>query len=59
MGKTSLVRGFVESLFDASYHKTVGVKIDKKLHVPMNSAVALLPKGITQPPSMTIECSLK
>jgi small GTP-binding protein len=31
VGKTSLVRRFVESLFDESYHTTVGVKIDKKL----------------------------
>ena len=30
-GKTSLVRRFVESLFDERYHTTVGVKIDKKL----------------------------
>ena len=30
-GKTSLVRRFVESLFDERYHTTVGVKIDKKV----------------------------
>lgn len=30
VGKTSLVRRFVDSLFDERYHTTVGVKIDKK-----------------------------
>jgi small GTP-binding protein len=30
VGKTSLVRRFVESLFDESYQSTIGVKIDKK-----------------------------
>lgn len=30
VGKTSLVRRFVESLFDDKYLSTVGVKIDKK-----------------------------
>jgi small GTP-binding protein len=31
VGKTSLVRRFVESIFDERYQTTVGVKIDKKL----------------------------
>lgn len=31
VGKTSLVRRFVESIFSDAYHTTVGVKIDKKL----------------------------
>ncbi len=31
VGKTSLVRRFVESIFSETYHTTVGVKIDKKL----------------------------
>jgi len=31
VGKTSLVRRFVESLFDEGYLTTIGVKIDKKL----------------------------
>jgi small GTP-binding protein len=31
VGKTSLVRRFVESLFDDAYLTTIGVKIDKKL----------------------------
>jgi small GTP-binding protein len=30
VGKTSLVRRFVESVFSETYHTTVGVKIDKK-----------------------------
>jgi small GTP-binding protein len=34
VGKTSLVRRFVASLFDEKYHATLGVKIDKKpVHV--------------------------
>jgi small GTP-binding protein len=31
VGKTSLVRRFVESIFSDTYHTTVGVKIDKKV----------------------------
>lgn len=31
VGKTSLVRRFVESLFDDTYLSTIGVKVDKKL----------------------------
>jgi len=31
VGKTSLIRRFVESIFSETYHTTVGVKIDKKL----------------------------
>jgi small GTP-binding protein len=31
VGKTSLVRRFVESLFDEKYLTTIGVKVDKKL----------------------------
>jgi small GTP-binding protein len=31
VGKTSLVRRFVESLFEESYLTTIGVKVDKKL----------------------------
>jgi small GTP-binding protein len=30
VGKTSLIKRFVSSLFDDKYHTTVGVKIDKK-----------------------------
>lgn len=31
VGKTSLIKQFVNSLFDDKYHTTVGVKIDKKV----------------------------
>ena len=31
VGKTSLVRRFVESIYSDKYHSTVGVKVDKKL----------------------------
>jgi small GTP-binding protein len=31
VGKTSLVRRFVESIFDDKYHTTIGVKVDKKV----------------------------
>jgi len=31
VGKTSLVRRFVESIYSEAYHTTVGVKVDKKV----------------------------
>ncbi|MCW8879709.1 MAG: GTP-binding protein [Kangiellaceae bacterium] len=31
VGKTSLIKQFVESIFDEKYHTTIGVKIDKKM----------------------------
>lgn len=31
VGKTSLVRRFVASIFDDKYHTTIGVKVDKKI----------------------------
>jgi small GTP-binding protein len=31
VGKTSLVRQFVSSIFDEKYHTTIGVKVDKKV----------------------------
>ena len=37
VGKTSLVRRFVESIFSDTYHTTVGVKIDRKI-VHVNGA---------------------
>jgi small GTP-binding protein len=35
VGKTSLVRRFVESIFDEKYQTTIGVKVDKKV-VPVD-----------------------
>lgn len=31
VGKTSLVRNFVHSVFDEKYHTTIGVKVDEKV----------------------------
>jgi small GTP-binding protein len=31
VGKTSLVRRFVDSIFNERYHTTIGVKVDKKM----------------------------
>jgi small GTP-binding protein len=31
VGKTSLVKRFISSIFDEKYHTTIGVKIDKKV----------------------------
>jgi small GTP-binding protein len=31
VGKTSLVRQFVSSIYDEAYHSTIGVKVDKKV----------------------------
>jgi small GTP-binding protein len=42
VGKTSLVRRFVESIFDERYHTTVGVKIDKKVAQVGNQPVMLM-----------------
>jgi len=42
VGKTSLVRRFVESMFDERYHTTVGVKIDKKVLAVDNTSVMLM-----------------
>ena len=43
VGKTSLVRRFVESIFSDAYLTTVGVKIDKKqLHVDGNDITLML-----------------
>lgn len=41
VGKTSLVRRFVESMFDEHYHTTVGARIDKKV-VTINGASIML-----------------
>src|SRR5262245_46833593 len=43
VGKTSLVRRFVESLFDDKYLTTIGVKVDKKqLQVAGNDLLMML-----------------
>ena len=42
VGKTSLVRQFVESIYSDKYHTTVGVKIDKKLVNARGREVTLL-----------------
>jgi small GTP-binding protein len=41
VGKTSLVRRFVESIYSDKYHTTVGVKIDKK-SVQLDAAEIML-----------------
>ena len=42
VGKTSLVRRFVESIFTDVYHSTIGVKIDKKVVRTGNEQVDLV-----------------
>jgi len=42
VGKTSLVRRFVESIYSDKYHTTVGVKIDKKVVQLANSELTLI-----------------
>jgi small GTP-binding protein len=42
VGKTSLVRRFVESIYSDKYHTTVGVKIDKKVVQVGESEVMLM-----------------
>src|SRR5262249_5228101 len=42
VGKTSLTRRFVDSIFSDTYLTTVGVKIDKKMVTVGSNAVALL-----------------
>lgn len=42
VGKTSLVKRYVESIFSDSYHTTVGVQIFKKQLVAGGSAVTLM-----------------
>lgn len=42
VGKTSLVRRFVSSIYDDKYHTTVGVKIDKKVVQAGGQEVMLL-----------------
>ena len=42
VGKTSLVRRYVHSLFSEKYHTTVGVKVDKKTVACNDSTVDLI-----------------
>jgi small GTP-binding protein len=42
VGKTSLVRRFVDSIFDERYHTTIGVKIDRKDVTVGSEAVTLM-----------------
>jgi small GTP-binding protein len=42
VGKTSLVRRFVDSLFDEKYLTTIGVKVDKKLVRAAGTEVMLM-----------------
>ena len=42
VGKTSLVRRYVESIFSARYHSTVGVKIDRKRATVRDQDITLL-----------------
>lgn len=42
VGKTSLVRNFVHSIFTEKYHITIGVKIDKKTVVVNNQEIMLM-----------------
>ena len=42
VGKTSLVRRYVDTIFSDAYLTTVGVKIDKKLMTIGNEALALI-----------------
>jgi small GTP-binding protein len=42
VGKTSLVRRYVESIYSDAYHTTVGVKISNKVVQANNSAVNLV-----------------
>jgi small GTP-binding protein len=42
VGKTSLVKRFITSIFDEKYHSTVGVKIDKKVVKVKDQEVMLM-----------------
>ena len=42
VGKTSLVRQFVESVYSEKYHTTVGVKVDKKIVTVGENEVTLV-----------------
>lgn len=42
VGKTSLVRQFVKSIFSEKYHSTIGVKVDKKVVRVDNNEVTMM-----------------
>jgi small GTP-binding protein len=42
VGKTTLVKRYVESVFSETYHTTVGVKVDKKIVTLPDRTVALI-----------------
>lgn len=42
VGKTSLVKRFVQEMFSEGYHTTIGVKVDKKVVKVNDSEVSLL-----------------
>ena len=42
VGKTSLVKRFISSIFDEKYHTTIGVKIDKKVVKVKDQEVTLM-----------------
>ncbi len=42
VGKTSLVRQFVQSIFSEKYHSTLGVKVDKKIVKVENHEVSIM-----------------
>ena len=42
VGKTSLVRQFVQSVFSEKYHSTIGVKVDKKVVRVENQEVTMM-----------------
>lgn len=42
VGKTSLVRQFVQSIFSEKYHSTIGVKVDKKVVRVENQEVTMM-----------------
>ena len=42
VGKTSLVRRFIDSMFDERYHTTIGVKIDRKDVTVGSASVTLM-----------------
>ena len=42
VGKTSLVRRYVEGIFSERYHSTIGVKIDRKRVVVGDDAINLV-----------------